>query len=215
MSKGTVFHGLHFSRHLSLDLRAYSNADWDGDPTDRRSTTSYCFFLDDSLISWCSKKQAVVSCSSTKAEYRALADTVSELIWLRWLLQNMGVSQLSTTPLRCDNRSAVQITHNDVFYEHTKHNENYCHFIRHHILQGTIRLIFVFSTYQNADTFTKAYSPRHFHDLVSKLQLSKSSATLSLRGDVRIFHNYVSIFCIYFVIILGYLKIFYIYNFPL
>ena len=51
--KGTVFHGLHFSRHSSLDLRAYSDADYAGDPTDRRFTTSYCFFLSDSLmISW-------------------------------------------------------------------------------------------------------------------------------------------------------------------
>lgn len=43
--KGTLFHGLHFSAHSSLELRAYSDADWAGDPTDRRSTTGYCFFL--------------------------------------------------------------------------------------------------------------------------------------------------------------------------
>ncbi|GFZ16754.1 hypothetical protein Acr_26g0000240 [Actinidia rufa] len=50
--KGTLFHGLHFYSQSSLQLYAYSDADWAGDPTDRRSTTSFCFFLGDSLISW-------------------------------------------------------------------------------------------------------------------------------------------------------------------
>jgi hypothetical protein len=49
--KGTLFHGLHFSAQSSLTLRAYSDADWVGDPTDRRSITSYCFLLSSSLIS--------------------------------------------------------------------------------------------------------------------------------------------------------------------
>jgi hypothetical protein len=101
--KGTLFHGLHFSSHSSLDLRVYSDADWAGDPTDHRSTTGYCFLLGDSLISWLSKKQSVVARSSTEAEYRALANTTSELLWLRWLLHDMGVSQTSSSPIFCDN----------------------------------------------------------------------------------------------------------------
>ena len=81
--KGTIFHGLHFSAHSTLDLCAYSDADWAGDPTDRHSTTGFCFFLRDSLISWCSKKQHIVSRSSTEAEYCALTDATSELFALR------------------------------------------------------------------------------------------------------------------------------------
>ncbi|XP_057463909.1 uncharacterized mitochondrial protein AtMg00810-like [Actinidia eriantha] len=95
--KGTLFHGLHFSSQSSLQLYAYSDADWAGDPTDRRSTTGFCFFLGDSLISWRSKKQTLVAHSSTEAEYRALADTTQELLWLRWLLQDMGVSHSGAT----------------------------------------------------------------------------------------------------------------------
>ena len=103
-----------------------------------RSTTGYCFLLSDSLISWRSKKQKVVVRSSTKAQYRALAATTAELIWLCWLLQDLDVDCSTATKLHCDNRSAIQITHNDVFHERTKHIEIDCHFIRHHMLQGTL-----------------------------------------------------------------------------
>ena len=84
----------------------------------------------------------------------------------------MGVSHSSDTPLHCDNRSAMQIAHNDVFHKRTKHIENDYYFIRHHILQGTIHLIFVSSTDQIVDIFTKVRSPGRFHDLVSKHQLA-------------------------------------------
>jgi hypothetical protein len=101
--KGTLFHGLHFSSQSSLTLQAYSDADWAGDLTDRRSATGYCFLLGDSLISWRSKKQSVVARSSTEAEYRALADTTAELLWLRWLLLNLGIDCSTVVPIYCDN----------------------------------------------------------------------------------------------------------------
>jgi hypothetical protein len=78
-----MFSALHLSSHSSLELRAYSDADWAGDPTDYRSTTRYCFLLGTSLISWCSKKQFVGTRSNIEVEYRALANTTSELLWLR------------------------------------------------------------------------------------------------------------------------------------
>ena len=80
--KGTLFHDLFYSAQSLLVLCAFFDADWVGDPTDRRSTTGYCFLLDSSLISWQSKKQTHVAHSSTEAEYHALTDTTSELLWL-------------------------------------------------------------------------------------------------------------------------------------
>ncbi|KAL4018546.1 hypothetical protein IC575_022144 [Cucumis melo] len=170
--KGTLGHGLQFSSQSSLVLSGYSDADWAGDPTDRRSTTGYCFYLGDSLISWRSKKQSIVSRSSTESEYRALADTTAELLWLRWLLVDMGVPQQGPTLLYCDNRSAIQIAHNDVFHERTKHIENDCHFIRHHLLSNTLLLQPVSTTEQPADIFTKALPSTRFNHLRTKLKLT-------------------------------------------
>ena len=167
--KGTIFDGLHFSSHSSLTLQAYSDANWAGDPTDRRSTTRYCFLLGDSLISWRSKKQTVVACSNTEAEYRALAATTTELIWLHWLLQDLGFDCSTATKLHCDNRSAIQISHNDIFHERTKHIEIDCHFIHHHLLQGTLTLQSVSSQDQLVDFFTKSLPPGTFRALTSKV----------------------------------------------
>ncbi|XP_051135456.1 uncharacterized mitochondrial protein AtMg00810-like [Andrographis paniculata] len=97
--KGTLLHGLHFSSHSCLTLSGYSDTDWVGDPTDRHSTTRFCFFLGDSFISWLSKKHTFVSRSSAESEYRALADSTSELLWLRRLLTDLGAPQPSFTAL--------------------------------------------------------------------------------------------------------------------
>ncbi|KAL0544378.1 hypothetical protein IC582_019492 [Cucumis melo] len=169
--KGTLGHGLQFSSQSSLVLSGFSDADWAGDPTDRRSTTGYCFYLGDALISWRSKKQSVVSRSSTESEYRALVDATTELIWLRWLLTDMGAPQTSPTILHCDNHSAIQIAHNDVFHERTKHIENDCHFVCHHLQSNTLHLQPISTTDQPADIFTKALHSPRFTQLIHKLKV--------------------------------------------
>ncbi|XP_051143929.1 secreted RxLR effector protein 161-like [Andrographis paniculata] len=138
--KDTLLHGLHYSARSSLVLTGYSNADWAGDPTDRRSTTGFCFFIDDSLISWRSKKQIVVSRSSAESAYRALADTTTELLWLQWLLAALGVSQPSATTIHCDSLNAMKISTNDVFHERTKYIGIDCHLVCHHVANGNVSL---------------------------------------------------------------------------
>ena len=109
--------------------------------------------------------------SSTEAEYCALADTTSELLWLRWLLKDLGVSTSSTTPLYCDNQSVIHIAHNDVFLEWTKHIEINCHFIHYHLVYGALKLISVSSKDQLANIFTKSHPKRRLHTLVNNLKL--------------------------------------------
>jgi hypothetical protein len=132
-----------FPSKSALHLRAYCDSDWAGDVVSRKSTTGFCVFLGDSLISWKSKKHDVPSKSSTETEYHAMAMTTSKIVWLHWLLADMGVCISHSTPLHCDNRSAIQIARNSVFHKRTKHIEIDCHFTRHHLQDGTISLPFV------------------------------------------------------------------------
>ena len=84
--KGTLSIGLHIGTSPAISLTAYSDADWAGCPDSRRSTSGYCIYLGDNLVSWSSKRQTTVSRSSAEAEYHAVAHAVAECWWLRQLL---------------------------------------------------------------------------------------------------------------------------------
>src|SRR4051812_8763658 len=88
--RGTMELGLSLHASTAMDIIAYSNADWAGCPNTRCSTSVYCVYLGSSLISWLSKRQPMVSRSSAEAEYRAVANAVSEVSWLRQLLGELS-----------------------------------------------------------------------------------------------------------------------------
>jgi len=106
-----------------------------------------------------------------------MASTTKEIVWLRWLLADMRVFFSHPTSMFCDNQSSIQIAHNLVFHERTKHIEFDCHLTRHHLKQDTITLPFVPSSLQIADLFTKAYSISRFCFLVGKLSMLVTAAS--------------------------------------
>ncbi|GKA41232.1 uncharacterized mitochondrial protein-like protein, partial [Tanacetum coccineum] len=92
--RGIKFQTLLFLSTPALDLRASYDSDWAGDVVSSKSTTAFCIFLGDLLISWKSKKQDVLSKSSNEFEYRSMAVTTSEIVWLRWLLADTGYREI-------------------------------------------------------------------------------------------------------------------------
>nr|GEW89587.1 hypothetical protein [Tanacetum cinerariifolium] len=102
--------------NLDSSLEAFSDADWAGDSDDRRSKGGFAIYLGSNLISWIAHKQHMVSCSSTEAEYKALADIVAELTWLQALLNKLGIRSSSTPILWCDNLGVTYLSANPIFH---------------------------------------------------------------------------------------------------
>ncbi|GJT44819.1 ribonuclease H-like domain-containing protein [Tanacetum coccineum] len=144
---------LYASATTSLD--GYTNADWAGCPFTRRSTSGYCVFLGDNLLSWSAKCQHTLSCSSAKAKYRGVANVLAETAWLRNLLRELHSPLLTATLVYCDNISSVYMSANPVQYQWTKHIEIDIHFVRDMVTAGEVRVLHVPSCYQYDDIFTK------------------------------------------------------------
>ncbi|KAH9740738.1 retrovirus-related pol polyprotein from transposon RE2 [Citrus sinensis] len=170
--QGTAHFGLQFHHSGSLNLTAYSDADWGSDPDDRRSMGGYCMFLGSNLVSWSSKKQTLISRFTAESEYRALASATSEVLWRTYLLRELKV-QLDTSPLlHCDNKSVEALASNPKYHTRTKHIELDLHFIREHVAKKEFTIQHVSSSDQLADIFTKPWSFDHFAYMRSKLNVS-------------------------------------------
>ncbi|XP_024974749.1 uncharacterized protein LOC112512844 [Cynara cardunculus var. scolymus] len=128
--KGTAGQGILLPRDGGCNLTAYCDSNWLGCLITRRSRTGYLLLLRGAPISWKTKKQNVVSRSSAEAEYRSMASTMSEILWMRWLHKGLNIDFTKPTPLFCDNQAARHIANNPVFHERTKHVEMDCYFVR-------------------------------------------------------------------------------------
>lgn len=163
--------GLFFATDSDHKLTAFSDADWASCPNSHRSTTGFCVFYGSSLISWKSKKQSVVSRSSSEAEYRALAVATSEVQWLLYVLQDLHLPHTGAVSIFCDNKSAIHIAQNPVFHERTKHIELDCHVVRDKVQDKVVHLMPVPTKAQIADVYTKALHPSQFDFFISKLNM--------------------------------------------
>ncbi|KAH0815732.1 hypothetical protein GEV33_007059 [Tenebrio molitor] len=153
--KGTINHGLYFPVKQEGHVYAFSDADYAGDVTSRKSTTGIVVKLGTAIIAWKSTRQKIVALSTTEAEYVAACQTVKELIWLKLLLSELAIFEDFKATLHVDNESAIKLIKNPEFHQRSKHIDVRYHFIRDKYTMGEFNLVHVSSKQQQADILTK------------------------------------------------------------
>lgn len=148
---GTITHCLHFKPTNAKALHAFSDSGWNSDHDDSRSQYGFAIFHGSNLISWTSRKQRVVARSSTEVEYRSLAYTTAELLWLKQLISDLQVPITGPPLLLCDNAGAIFMTKNPIISTRSKHIALDFHFIREQVEAGQLKICHVSSKDQLAD----------------------------------------------------------------
>ncbi|GJR41846.1 ribonuclease H-like domain-containing protein [Tanacetum coccineum] len=161
--------GVHVTKTSGMFFTAYSDADWAKCTVTRKSVIGYCVFLNNSLVSWKSKKQNILYKSSTEVEYRTLASVTSEVIWISKFLKDLQIENLLHVSLHCDSNSAIKIAANPVFHERTKHLEIDLHFVREKVLKGVVKTVKVDSANQIADILRKGMDTVQHLEFVKNL----------------------------------------------
>lgn len=111
-----------------------------------------------SIYSWASVKQQSVALSTTEVEYMSASEATTQVIWLRFVLQDFGEEKIEPITLMCDITSAIAMSKNPVFHLRSKHIKRKFHyFIKDAIQEGTIDLQYYKSKEQLADIFTKPW----------------------------------------------------------
>nr|GEV58586.1 ribonuclease H-like domain-containing protein [Tanacetum cinerariifolium] len=189
---GTLDYGLQLYAFPTTHLTAYSDADWAGFSTTRRSTSGYCVFLGDNLLSWSSKRQCTISRSSAEAEYSGVANVIAEIAWIQNLLLEPHASLQSATLIYYDNVSAIYMSSNPVHHQRTKHIEIDILFVRDKVATSHVCVLHVPSRYQYADIFTKGLPSSLFIEFQTSLSNLLLEPHASLQSATLIYYDNVS-----------------------
>ncbi|GJR84177.1 ribonuclease H-like domain-containing protein [Tanacetum coccineum] len=163
--------GIQFNKGNKFSLHAFSDANWAKCLNTRRSVSGLCEYLCKNFISWKSKKQQTISRSSTESEYRCLASTTCEIIWIGKILKDLDIEGLFHVNLYCDSSSAIQIHVNPVFHEKTKPFEIDLQLVKEKVSFGVIKTVMIGSAKNVADLFTNGLSISHHVEFCKKLGL--------------------------------------------
>lgn len=153
--KGTVNLGIFYKKGGTEELLAFTDSDYAGDAEDSKSTSGYVFLLSNGAISWSSRKQSIVTLSTTEAEFVAAAGCACQTVWMRGILEELGHLQQGSTTIMCDNSSTIKLSKNPVFHGRSKHIRVRFHFLRDLTKDGTVELMHCGTQDQLADILTK------------------------------------------------------------
>ncbi|GJZ72919.1 hypothetical protein Tco_0637065 [Tanacetum coccineum] len=153
---GTANVGLVYGtdRGNRVDVTGFIDSDYAKDPDKGRSIMGYAFLAHGYVVSGKATLQHVVTLSTTEAGYMALMEAVKEAIWLKGLLEELGV-KLNTVAVNCDHQGAIHLSRNHVFHERTKHINVRYHFMREVLEANTVEVLNVGTKHNGAVALTK------------------------------------------------------------
>ena len=167
---GTIHKGVEYPKNISdFHIWAYTDSDWAGCKSTRRSTSGYAIFLDKGLICWRSKMQSIVALSSCEAEYIALVECIKEILWLLQHFKALGVNINLPVVIGIDNQAAIALAKNPVLHDKTKHIDMRHHFIRQAVQKGYVKLQYINTDDNIADVLTKFTKHSTFENQTRKL----------------------------------------------
>ena len=153
--KGTTKMGLIIRRNKDdCVLKCYVDSDWATDIIDRKSVTGFLMKIYGNPVTWVTRKQNIVTLSSTEAELVALSSAVQEIAWFRRLLEDFGEKPGTTTVFE-DNESCIVIAKTPENNHRIKHLDIKYHFVADKIKDKIIRIEGINTKYQQADILTK------------------------------------------------------------
>lgn len=154
--KGSLDIGLEYRADSKAPLlEVFADADWDNDPADRRSVSGCLFKVAGCCVGWMTRKQQVVSLSSTEAELNALCAAACFEIWLVRLLKDLGKEAKLPVFFYEDNQSTIRIAEDSKNHGRLKHVDVKYHFLRDLVKDGRIRIRYISTADQVADMMTK------------------------------------------------------------
>jgi hypothetical protein len=156
--KGMLDYGLYYIGDHEFRLYGYTDSDWVGSVSDRKSTLGCFFNLGSAMTSWQSRKQSSISLSMEEVEYIAACSTSCESIWTHKLLIVMFNLEMEATMILCDKQSCMNMVENLVFHDKSKHIEIRYHYICDMVQRGVIKLQYVGTDEQVVDVLTKPLS---------------------------------------------------------
>nr|GEU74772.1 zinc finger, CCHC-type [Tanacetum cinerariifolium] len=128
------------NRGNHVDVIGFVDSDYAKDPAKGRSITGYAFLVQGCVVSWKATLQHVVALSTTEAEYMAFTKAMMEDIWLKGLLEELGV-ELNTVVVNCHNQGVIHLSRNHVFHERTKHINVRYYSIREVLEAKTVKVL--------------------------------------------------------------------------
>lgn len=141
-------------------LKGFVDSDFVGNVDTRKSLKGYIFTPYGTAISWRSVLQSIVALSTTEAIYIVMIEAVKEVMWLKAILHNFGISQRGFA-LYGDNQSSLHLVKHHVFHERSKHINVKLHFVRDVVERGIIIVKKVAFEDNPSDMLTKALLQVH------------------------------------------------------